>query len=118
MSSSYEASAFGSPDLCGGCSHTVRDGETVEQQKPGMAHSPRCPQMPSRVPCPPCLYALMDGETADRHDCDLTTVLTVDSVQLLVGCELDCPCHGKHQAEESPALLAARAQARGLVRGE
>ncbi|KUL49120.1 MULTISPECIES: hypothetical protein [unclassified Streptomyces] len=118
MTLSYVARAFGFPARCDGCSQTLRDGETVNQQGPGMADSPRCPQMPSTVPCPPCLYALLDGDTAERHDCDPTTVITVDGVQLLAGRERDCPCPGTHREEESPALQAARAKTRKLVGDE
>ncbi|CAM5718558.1 hypothetical protein SALBM135S_02765 [Streptomyces alboniger] len=99
----YEATLV--PERCDGCSHTLRDGELVERlrwrgrsgdSEAAVLHYPRCPVMVSTVPCPPCLYVLLDGEVDDPRYCDLTTVVTVDAVQVLVGRERDCPCRGKH----------------------
>ncbi|MGA4849484.1 hypothetical protein ACOBQB_25700 [Streptomyces sp. G5(2025)] len=65
------------------------------------------------VPCPPCLVALLTGDGDAPHSCELTTTLAVDGDRIvIVAHEMDCLCHCP-LPEESPALKAARARARG-----
>ncbi|WP_223776960.1 hypothetical protein [Streptomyces sp. 135] len=64
------------------------------------------------VHCAPCLYALLTGGGDEPHACQLLTSLTVDGDRIViiarpVNCLCRCP-----RAEESPALKAARADAR------
>ncbi|MFE0132377.1 hypothetical protein ACFWY6_12515 [Streptomyces sp. NPDC059037] len=56
------------------------------------------------------------GQPDEPHDCELSTAVTIDGNRLAVGPPEDwCPCSCQNvAAEESEALQAARAEARGV----
>ncbi|MFH8289119.1 hypothetical protein [Streptomyces sp. NPDC018059] len=73
-----------------------------------MSHSELKP-----VHCAPCLYALLAGGGDELHPCRLLTSIAVNGARIVILARpMDCLCRCP-RAEESPALKAARAQARG-----
>ncbi|WPO69932.1 hypothetical protein [Streptomyces sp. KN37] len=69
------------------------------------------------VHCAPCLYALLTGHGDEPHPCQLLTSLAVDDDRIVILARpMDCLCRCP-RTEESPALKAARAQARGTGAG-
>lgn len=81
---------------------------------PGVAHTMACPELVV-VPCPPCLHALLEGQLDKLHVCEMATVVAVEGTRLVVGTVRDCPCRCQVPVQESRALRAARAAARGTA---
>lgn len=77
---------------------------------PGVSHPRPCPEV-LRVPCAPCLRLLLTADPTEPHDCTLGTALAIDGERLVLAPADGCPCQ---EQEESEALRAARAKARGL----
>lgn len=117
------------PPRCGLCEHTIRDGERFEDRMwetnsagpmPGVAHTPACPidlpRMP--VPCPLCLSQLLAGLVAEPHACHRSTLLRIENGRMVVAPKRRCPCPCQQKKfQESDALRAARAAAKGIADG-
>ncbi len=77
-----------------------------------MTDTPTNPIEPVPVPCTPCLLRLLAGTPEWPHACELTTRVSIrGGGDLVIGAAQDCPCRCPVQPE-SPALQAARAEAR------